>query len=99
MGDSFSTKTEYIDLNIVILPDAALSLKLIQWSRITARRFKVDYILDLNNHLPHLSLYSARYPKRNIQQIEKIILDISKCVRMFNIVLKGFSVFSGYVFL
>lgn len=88
----------YIDLNVVILPDKDLSLKLIQWSQRLSSKLQTNYVLDTTNYLPHLSLYSARYPVKNKQLIEEAAADIAHNLHSFNISLSGFSFFSGYVF-
>ena len=84
-------KKEYIDLNVALLPDKNLSLKLIEWSKLVSSRYKTNYILDMDKHLPHLSLYSARYPLKNRFAVEEVVLKLSKNIKSFNIFLKGFS--------
>lgn len=100
-------KTEYksekevvqtIDLNIVILPDESVSQTLIKWSEQIASQFSTAYTLNRIDKLPHFSLYSARYPIKNQDAIEKQVRTIAAMTNSFPITLSGFSVFSGYLF-
>ena len=88
----------FIDLNIAILPSEELSVKLIKWSGSISKRCKVDYSLNSVNYLPHLSLYSARYPLKNKKLVEDRVDTIVKNIHSFEITLCGFSFFSGYLF-
>ncbi|MCL4377288.1 MAG: hypothetical protein M1409_02720 [Actinobacteria bacterium] len=85
MGNlEIKTLNNYIDLNVVILPNKEISTKLIKWSKFIASKFKSDYILDTKKHLPHLSLYSARYPLKNRRLLVKAVNDIVKSVKLFS---------------
>jgi len=88
----------YIDLNVAILPDQELSSKLIDWSQKIASNFDTDYTLNNFDHFPHLSLYSARYPIKNKYLVEKAISNICSNLKSFQVTLKSFSVFSGFLF-
>lgn len=81
---------DYIDLNVVILPNKELSLKLIQWSSFIASQFETDYVLDRSTRLPHLSLYSARYPLKNKAFVDNSVKTIVSSTARFNITMEGF---------
>lgn len=87
-----------IDLNVIILPDDTTTKRLARWSKTVARKHKTFYTLDTNNHLPHLSLYSARYPVKNKNAVQSILQHITKEQKTFFIELSSFSVFSNYLF-
>lgn len=98
MNNVLFNEKDFIDLNVVILPNTDLSLKMIQWSRLISTRHKTNYILDQKKYFPHLSLYSARYPFKNKQAVENAVKQIAMETGKFEIKLEGFSCFSGYFF-
>lgn len=91
------SRIEYLDLNIALLPDLKTSQKLIEWSQIITRKYPSDYVLD-DYHLPHLSLYSARYPAKNQDLITQNIDQLCQQISSFPITLPSFSLFSGFLF-
>ena len=96
--DKDREKLPTADLNVVLLPDAATTDRLISLSELLAKDFPTVFTLDRTAHLPHLSLYSARYPLRNQGRVEEAIRDIIGTLSGVDIRLEGYSEFLGFVF-
>src|SRR5436190_13851604 len=87
-----------VDLNVVVFPDRTVSRRLIEWSLLLAECYKTSYVLNTEECLPHLSLYSARYPLVNVEGVADIVQRLAKSRKIFDLTLLGFSVFAGYIF-
>lgn len=85
-------------LNIVILPDKKIKNLAIQFSKKLADKFPVEFILAKNDYLPHITLYQAEFPEKNIEKIKLTIKDICKKNFSFKINLLGFSNFEKFIF-
>lgn len=88
----------FIDLNVVILPTISKVQNILKLSQKLYKKHQAVYELNTTNQLPHLSLYSARYPMKNKQEVLNKIKEISSTQQSFPIILQGYSVFSGYIF-
>ena len=91
-------KESTTELNIVLLPDDATSQTLVTWSERVAHRYPTVFKLNQTDKLPHLSLYSAKYPSENQDQIEEQVRTIAASTSPVDIILQGFSIFSGFLF-
>lgn len=91
-------KEPTVDLNVVLLPDAATTDKLIVLSALLGKHFPTAFTLNGESHLPHLSLYPARYPLRNQDKVEEIVRNIAGSLEGMDVILEGYSEFSGFVF-
>lgn len=89
---------EIVDLNVIITPSEKVVNQVIEWSNLIACKYKTNYILNKNNYLPHLSLYSARYPQENYKSLTTAVKKTADSFSPFTITLSVFSVFSGYIF-
>lgn len=96
--DKDREKLPTADLNVVLLPDAATTDRLISLSELLAKDFPTVFTLDRTAHLPHLSLYSARYPLRNQGRVEEAIRNIAGTLNGVDVKLEGYSEFLGFVF-
>lgn len=90
--------TPGIDLNVILLPDNTTSKRLIGLSEQVANKVNVKYKLDRNDRPPHLSLYSARYPLYNLAKISLVMEELAAVAKGVEVELRGYSVFSGYLF-
>jgi hypothetical protein len=88
----------FIDINIVIFPSEEVTNTFISLSKEIAARHGTYYILNEKNVLPHLSLYSARYPKKNFPKIQKAITDIVNNTNTFELVVHSYTFFVGFLF-
>lgn len=89
---------ETIDLNLVLLPDSSTNHKLILLSQQLGCQLSTKYTLGTEGYPPHLSLYSALYPKSNIDRIITNLTASLSDTKSFPITLGSFSNFSGYIF-
>ncbi len=96
--DKDREKLPTADLNVVLLPDAATTDRLISLSELLAKDFPTVFTLDKEAHLPHLSLYSARYPLRNQGRVEEAVRNIAGTLNGLDVKLEGYSEFLGFVF-
>ncbi len=86
------------DLNVVILPDEEVNRTLIEWSDQVSSRYPSNFRLNTDNRLPHLSLYSARYPVRNQEELLSKVGRVANATDAFDVTLTGFTAISGYLF-
>ncbi|MBI3985211.1 MAG: 2'-5' RNA ligase family protein [Candidatus Levybacteria bacterium] len=91
-------KEPTVDLNVVLLPDEVTTDKLIALSTLLGKHFPTAFTLDREFHLPHLSLYPARYPLRNQDKVEETVRNIAGSLEGMDVILEGYSEFSGFLF-
>jgi len=90
---------DFVDLNIVVIPSAEITKTLVNLSSEIAARHKTYFVLNETNVLPHFSLYSARFPKKNVPHITQVVEEVITKTKPFQIVLNKYSEFSGFIFL
>lgn len=81
------------DLNVVILPDDASIQHLIAIS-VLASRNPTHFTLDTHNYLPHLSVFSGRYPKRNVNRLVETVAQLARQSAAFPITLSALTVYA-----
>lgn len=73
---------ETINLNVILLPPKEISQKAIRLSKEITKEFKAFFVLN-NNCVPHISLYHAAYPARNLSKIKDAITSIVNNISAF----------------
>ncbi|MEK6951382.1 MAG: 2'-5' RNA ligase family protein [Nanoarchaeota archaeon] len=94
-------KVDAIDLNVVLFPDEKTRQTVIEWSNDLSQKFDTYFVLDGINFNPHITLYQARYPVKNQEEIMKRIESFVKKTHPFTVTMKGFSHhwgFRGFIF-
>ena len=91
-------KVDAIDLNVVLFPDEKTRQTVIKWSNDLSQKFDTYFILDGINFNPHITLYQARYPIKNQEELMKRIERFVKNSRPFTVTMKGFSDHWGFIF-
>lgn len=86
-----------IDLNIVILPDEKVSLEAVRLSQRLSEEFNSFFTLDAA-HIPHLSLYPARYPQKNRGALSAGLEKLASEAKRFPITLSGYSFFANFIY-
>ena len=87
-----------VDLNVVLLPDAATQALLLKLSKDVAAILEPDFILDKGQFRPHVSLFPNQYPAGNIERIIVELQELARGTAAFPIRLGGYSQISGFVF-
>lgn len=85
--------------NVVLLPDAPVRDYAITLSHKIAKKHKTSFILDGKNFYPHVTLYQAAYPEKNLGHVEKRVAAIAQSEKKFLLEVKGCSGLLGFVFL
>lgn len=85
--------------NIIILPPPDIAKLAIGWSKDIAERYPTKFILDGKNYYPHITLYQAAYPDKNVHTAEEQLLRIASQSKPFQIGAGEFSTLVGFVFL
>jgi hypothetical protein len=80
-----------ISLNIAILPDKKTSQLAIALSQSLAKVVPAKFILNDINPIPHLTIYQAHFPLKNLGKIENIISEIVLDLKSFELTLGPFS--------
>jgi 2'-5' RNA ligase len=88
-----------ITRNIVILPPPEIAEQAMTWSREVASEYKTDFVLDGKQFYPHITIYQAAYPDRNLPYVEKQLTELVKYVKPFRVKSTTFSTMVGFIFL
>ncbi len=81
-----------VSLNIATLPDKKVQEKAIQLSTKIAKQFPTEFILNTTNFLPHITVYQAHFPVKNIDKIKSTLREALGKLRPVKISLDDFSV-------
>ncbi len=84
--------------NIIVRPDKHIAEVAISLSRKIAGEFKTDFVLDGKTFFPHITIYQAAYPEKNIAEVEKQIVKAVKSVKPFDVKLFEYQSMLGFVF-
>ena len=88
-----------IALNIIYLPDEQTRNKAIELSQKLATELFTEFVLNPQNPLPHITIYQALFPTKNLEKIKEFIKDLSSDIKAFEIEMNGFwvNVVRGFV--
>lgn len=64
--------------NVVLVPPVDIAQKAIHLSRLIAKNFPIEFVLDGKNYQPHLTLYQLEVPDNNLQIVKDQLLKIFK---------------------
>ncbi len=64
-------------LNIAILPSNDIAIEAIEMSKKVANEVGSEFILDQSRFLPHITVYQAQYPNKNVEILRKLVQDLS----------------------
>lgn len=82
--------------NIAIIPPNDISRKAIRVSR-SFKKTEVFFTLDGKRYFPHITLYMAEFPNKNISKVKKILDLISSNIRSFKVVSNRYRHENGWV--
>ncbi len=86
-------------LNIAILADEQIAGQAIDLSRQLAGSYPTQFVLDQERFFPHITVYQAHFPLKNIPLIEKVLSEVTSQTNPFDIVMGEFSVrFDTFLF-
>jgi len=91
--------SDTLDLNVALLPDAHIGDTAISLSQKIAGKYSVHFTLDSVNHIPHLSLYHARYPNKNSTEVVNQIERVAKLASPFPVILDRVACLENFIFL
>lgn len=74
-------------LNIAILPSDEVVGQAIAMSRKIAEEVGSRFVLNSNNLIPHITVYQAQYPSKNVNNLKSIVMDLSLEQELFEITL------------
>lgn len=72
-------------LNIAILPSDEIIAQAIAMSERIAKEVGSMFVLNPNTLIPHITVYQAQYPSRNIDKVKNIVRDLSLEQTLFEI--------------
>lgn len=87
-----------VDLNVVLFPDEKTRQAVIEWSNDLSQKFNTYFALDGINFNPHITLYQARYPIKNQDEVIKRIGSFVDKANPFTVTMTGFSEHWGFIF-
>jgi len=64
-------------LNIAVIPPDEVAIKAIEMSKKITDEVESKFTLDVNRFLPHITVYQAQYPNKNINRLKKLVQDLS----------------------
>ena len=75
---------ESTSLNIIYLPDEATRNKAIELAAKVSSKLPVEFILGQGT-IPHITIYQAMFPNKNIEKVKQIIKEITGKTHSFEI--------------
>ena len=88
-----------ITRNIILLPPPQVMQQAISWSKRIASDYKTNFILDAKKFYPHITLYQAALPDKNLPIVEEKLVTLVKQMKPFSVHADDFSTLVGFVFL
>lgn len=76
---------EATSLNIAILASGEVANQAIKMSQQVASKYPTEFVLDRERFLPHVTVYQAHFPVRNIPQIQEKLKVLTAGKSPFNI--------------
>ncbi len=67
-----------VTLNIAILPSNNTAMEAIGMSKKVENEIESEFILDNRKVLPHITVYQAQYPNKNVELLKKLVQDLSQ---------------------
>jgi 2'-5' RNA ligase len=64
-------------LNIAIIPPDDISNEAIRMSKMIADSLESEFVLNVRSLIPHITIYQAEYPNKNINELKTIVKEIS----------------------
>lgn len=64
-------------LNIAIIPSDEVTARAIDMSKAIASELETEFVLNSNKFIPHITVYQAQYPNKNIDILKKLVQDLS----------------------
>ena len=89
------TEAKVVTLNIAILPSDEVAVQAIAMSKKIAEEVGSRFILNFDNLIPHITVYQAQYPSRNIDNLRSIARNLSLKQELFEIRLDVITVSYG----
>jgi 2'-5' RNA ligase len=83
--------------NIVLLPPPNIAQQAMNWSRQISRTDTTDFVLDGKKFYPHITVYQAAYPQKNISLVESRLAELVKHMHPFQVHAENFSTIVGFV--
>lgn len=83
-------QNDSVSLNIALLPDKSVRLKAIELSKKLNENLPTNFVLNESDLIPHLTIYQAHYPTKNIEKIEKEVQEMLQDVKPFQMKMRGF---------
>ncbi len=82
------TQEQSTSLNIAILASGEVADQAIQMSQQVAGRFPVEFVLDREKFMPHITIYQAHFPVRNINSIQEVLSSLTASSKPFKMTLE-----------
>lgn len=91
-------KRSVITLNIAILPDTQTRDEVIGLSKRLSESIPTHFTLNVNDLLPHITVYQAAYPIKSVEKVKRTVSGIAKNTAPFKVIMDGVSI-SHHTFL
>ena len=79
-------------LNIAILPSDDVASQAIEMSKKIASEIGSRFVLNLNSLIPHITMYQAQYPSKNMDKLKDVAKGLSMDQESFEIKFEGITV-------
>lgn len=81
-----------ISLNIAIIPDGQTTNQAIELSQKVSLQIETEFVLNQNNLLPHITVYQAHFPVKNLEKIKTAVRSITSKTKPFTVSVNNFSI-------
>lgn len=82
-------------LNIAILPSDEVTVQVIVMSKKIANEVGSRFILNSDSLIPHITIYQAQYPSKNVDKLKSVVKTLSLEQELFEIKLETITVSHG----
>ena len=82
-----STQEQSTSLNIAILASGEVADQAIQMSQQVEGSFPVEFVLDREKFMPHVTVYQAHFPVKNIDLIKRALRSLTAKTNPFKMIL------------
>lgn len=93
--DKAKEEIEAVSLNIAILPDEEVSMQAIELSKKLAKKLSTTYVLNPPNLYPHITIYQAHYPNKNIEALKEVLNKVAAETDRLPVEMNGIKISHG----
>jgi hypothetical protein len=85
-------------VNVVVVPDERTIETARRLGEILGGKYDCYYSLDDKSYIPHISVYQAQYPRKNIELVRKYTVEAAAETTSFTVEVKSYQTYYTFIF-